>query len=647
MNSSSGSKRKLLVDQEETTSRLFQKKPRPTVPTRKFSEIATDEDESDSNDFDEYTPGGKANKSSKTGGLSSGNKRKKASVTGKNIPRSRGQNRKMAPNEDVNDDASMSTPDPTYVTKGAHGRPLSREQLRKANHSMIERRRREKMNTAFSNLRGMVPGLNAEGEGIKGEFKLEVLEKTVEHMRYLITRISEFESRNSPSESPQIPCRRPYHQGHAISRPSSSAGSSDTSDLLPRSVAWQKRKADSGFDTDGGVHGGCTRRKSSSPLAKVAQVDATSYSRLRERSPNFATPHFPTSRLLASHPSSNINSLLASPAGSRTRSADFSGRDMTRSPFSRADSQATIEDSLPPHDSIHPSLQAPPSELVGTMASSKVLGQAENTSSAFGGLPSTFFRSAHQRIDQTSILLSQTASPRNEDVSFTSYTATKYRNPNLTLPPPVASKSPTSPYLDGSHGQASMTTAVGPSPFLPPILGTPALFDGVLPGHRDGRFSHNSISSLTSDINLLGKEEEAAANVLLALSSPEVMTPWQPASQVGQSLASLERWSLDQGVTTQHSTVTSERGGLSGDSSHESARHSHDANDRPSHKLVSRPEAVRYSSAPDLSVASAQPLPPSIVPPSATATSRMRKTAMDFLDMNRELPGSVVSMQFS
>ena len=55
-----------------------------------------------------------------------------------------------------------------------HSKPLSREALRKANHSMIERRRREKINQAFSELREMVPGLSGGGEGLKGEFKLEV-----------------------------------------------------------------------------------------------------------------------------------------------------------------------------------------------------------------------------------------------------------------------------------------------------------------------------------------------------------------------------------------------------------------------------------------------------------------------------------------
>lgn len=62
---------------------------------------------------------------------------------------------------------------------GPGGRPMSREQLRKANHSLIERRRREKINAALSDLREMVPGLGSEGTGGKGgEFKLEVSDAT-------------------------------------------------------------------------------------------------------------------------------------------------------------------------------------------------------------------------------------------------------------------------------------------------------------------------------------------------------------------------------------------------------------------------------------------------------------------------------------
>lgn len=54
------------------------------------------------------------------------------------------------------------------------GRGMSREALRKANHSLIERRRREKINFALGELRDMVPGLGDAEGGKGGEFKLEV-----------------------------------------------------------------------------------------------------------------------------------------------------------------------------------------------------------------------------------------------------------------------------------------------------------------------------------------------------------------------------------------------------------------------------------------------------------------------------------------
>ncbi len=82
--------------------------------------------------------------------------------------------------------APLSSPDPDDTEyapsrgkrraggKGGSSRPVSREALRKANHSLIERRRREKINYALGELRGMVPGLGDTGGGQGGEFKLEV-----------------------------------------------------------------------------------------------------------------------------------------------------------------------------------------------------------------------------------------------------------------------------------------------------------------------------------------------------------------------------------------------------------------------------------------------------------------------------------------
>ncbi|WVQ79472.1 hypothetical protein IAT38_001571 [Cryptococcus sp. DSM 104549] len=76
--------------------------------------------------------------------------------------------------------------------KATKTKGMSREQLRKANHSLIERRRREKINAALGELRDMVPGLGDDG-GKGGEFKLEVLERTVAHMKELKQRIAELE----------------------------------------------------------------------------------------------------------------------------------------------------------------------------------------------------------------------------------------------------------------------------------------------------------------------------------------------------------------------------------------------------------------------------------------------------------------------
>jgi hypothetical protein len=75
------------------------------------------------------------------------------------------------------DNNNNNNDDSPAMRTGPNGRPMSREQLRKANHSLIERRRREKINAALSDLRSMVPGLGDEG-GKGGEFKLEVSGKS-------------------------------------------------------------------------------------------------------------------------------------------------------------------------------------------------------------------------------------------------------------------------------------------------------------------------------------------------------------------------------------------------------------------------------------------------------------------------------------
>ena len=103
----------------------------------------------------------------------------------------------------------------------------AREQARKTNHSRIEKRRREKINEALATLReivpvgiasmlqaqqspGVSPALSAVGtapgkKGQEKEFKLEVLERTVVFVKYLLERVNELERQIEPTlSSPQL-----------------------------------------------------------------------------------------------------------------------------------------------------------------------------------------------------------------------------------------------------------------------------------------------------------------------------------------------------------------------------------------------------------------------------------------------------------
>lgn len=104
--------------------------------------------------------------------------------------------------------------------KPAPGSRAAREALRKSNHSIIEKRRREKINETMSALRtlladGYKPPAKAAQEaedaaqegGAKGkkaqDFKLEVLTRSVEYIHQLLDRISTLESQLSSQEKQQ------------------------------------------------------------------------------------------------------------------------------------------------------------------------------------------------------------------------------------------------------------------------------------------------------------------------------------------------------------------------------------------------------------------------------------------------------------
>lgn len=167
MSYSTGQKRKLPAE-VKSSEQLHDGFVHKRIRTSERSGDVT-ENSSDS-DIDEYLPD--TARTSKTGRSTLAHRGKKDS---KVAYKSRST---KAPKMSVDDQRTSNDGTPASnsvaVLKGAHGRPLSREQIRKANHSLIERRRREKMNKAFADLRSMVPGLSGESEGIKGEFKLEV-----------------------------------------------------------------------------------------------------------------------------------------------------------------------------------------------------------------------------------------------------------------------------------------------------------------------------------------------------------------------------------------------------------------------------------------------------------------------------------------
>lgn len=66
----------------------------------------------------------------------------------------------------------------------------AREQLRKTNHSVIEKRRREKINEALTALRQLVPPQPESKDKEEREFKLEILVRTVDYLRNMVDRMA-------------------------------------------------------------------------------------------------------------------------------------------------------------------------------------------------------------------------------------------------------------------------------------------------------------------------------------------------------------------------------------------------------------------------------------------------------------------------
>ena len=74
----------------------------------------------------------------------------------------------------------------------------AREAQRKMNHSLIEKARRGKINDALEALKALVPSDEPDDDGGTRDFKLEVLVRTVRHLRELTARVEAYEAGACP-----------------------------------------------------------------------------------------------------------------------------------------------------------------------------------------------------------------------------------------------------------------------------------------------------------------------------------------------------------------------------------------------------------------------------------------------------------------
>jgi hypothetical protein len=108
------------------------------------------------------------------------------------------------------------SPDDPPKRRGRRPGTLSRaarEAQRKANHSLIEKARRTKINDALAALRELVPSPDDSDDDDRRhkpekEFKLEILVRTVAHLRALTDRVTQLEHgcpRCEPEPEPRLP----------------------------------------------------------------------------------------------------------------------------------------------------------------------------------------------------------------------------------------------------------------------------------------------------------------------------------------------------------------------------------------------------------------------------------------------------------
>ncbi|KAF2222953.1 hypothetical protein BDZ85DRAFT_262721 [Elsinoe ampelina] len=137
---------------------------------------------------------------------------KEKSTDGYNLPPPPSRSRKiiqMKPRQDSTHDQQQSNStaaEPATTTKGGRKRgahngttAAGRKIARKTAHSLIERRRRSKMNEEFGVLKDMIPA--CQGQEMH---KLAILQASIDYLRYLETCISDLKANRKSTASPPV-----------------------------------------------------------------------------------------------------------------------------------------------------------------------------------------------------------------------------------------------------------------------------------------------------------------------------------------------------------------------------------------------------------------------------------------------------------
>ncbi|WVQ95761.1 hypothetical protein IAU59_002860 [Kwoniella sp. CBS 9459] len=425
--------------------------------------------------------------------------------------------------------SSATTPSQGQGGSGGKMSKTSREALRKANHSLIERRRREKINAALGELREMVPGLG-EGGSKGGEFKLEVLERTVSHMKDLKRHIKNLEA---------------ALQAHGIhfEPQEGDRGSPDEDedeDVEQDDHDDEDDEGDSGMNVDGSHHasigtafgGGLPAGSARDYEQGVSDTNRSShaagFSGSSTSSSSYQREH---PQQYHSHPATAYKHQLA-----RVHSESHSyNRQHAHSPYPSPSPDAKYDPLSPDPNETEPEPNLPPPLTKAQPRPKHQLPRSfKGEMSPSNGLRSHSGSPNPMTAPSVASLLASA-----QDRAHSPYSGQSSPSQNQTLsrpsPPPQANNpiflpfpapSPTSPFLTSngglvssigsSSGPGSSSGSTGlsgppdPSPFLAPLSGM-SLFGGVIPLENgltspidmmssSGRYSHNTNGNGPSSI---------------------------------------------------------------------------------------------------------------------------------------------------